>query len=75
VSRRSECNRVAEDRWVPFVTTDAFVVIDRPTPGLSANRRYPDPAVRISPESRSKEGYGHSRATLVLYRMRVLVEE
>jgi hypothetical protein len=28
VSRRSECNRVAEDRWVPFVTTDAFVVID-----------------------------------------------
>ena len=39
MSRRSECNRVAEDRWVPFVTTDAFVVIDGATPGLSANRK------------------------------------
>jgi hypothetical protein len=39
VSRRSECNRVAEDRWVPFVTTDAIVVIDGPTPGLSATRK------------------------------------
>jgi hypothetical protein len=26
VSRRSECNRVAEDRWVLFVTTDAHLV-------------------------------------------------
>jgi tetratricopeptide (TPR) repeat protein len=40
VSRRSECNRVAEDRWVPFVTTDAFVVIDGPTP--EKQRKFPE---------------------------------